>query len=293
MEAVQLTEFFYQLFASVNALMTQSRRRLRAGKEIFSSLITVGENTGRRANRTCISLMLGSLLALAIPTSATAAQLCTNLPPSNLRMYGTELKGIDAVPVTSIGLNQLAESHKITAEMRNAHPLMLLIPKIDLHFSTDERSIEVAPNTFCASPQHVEIMFGMTAYVAYIDQRAYDDECMRSRLLQHAELHVDADKEEMSAFLREMSEPLHERLTQLKMSPAPDPKAAIEQFRSGLGEFLLAATGEFGHDRLRSQAAIDTPSVISELRAACDGHVQLPESQPHLPGQKTSRDRST
>jgi hypothetical protein len=202
-------------------------------------------------------------------------------------MYGTELHGVDVVRVTDDDLKQLMDSHQATTEMRAAHPLMLLVPKVDLHFSIDERAIEVEPSVFCVSPQWVEIILGLSGYVAYMEETAYDDECVRRELLRHAELHAKAENEAMSLLIKSLNGPLHDRLTSLKSSSATDAKSAIERFKSGLGEFLLNAVKGFGGDRLKMQAEIDTPQVLSYLRGSCNGRVQRLEKIARSPIQGT------
>lgn len=199
-----------------------------------------------------------------------------------------EYDGLQEVPVPTNDLDRLAIHNNVDAEMRNAHPLILIVPSLAFQIFVDDQVVQIGSQIFCAAPRDVQIRVGLKKYTIYIEKRAHEDACARVALIQHARLHLDMDNESILKFITEIKDPLLEELKQLKKSPSGNEGTALEKFKKGVSIFLLQATAGFSQERPQFHAKIDAPSEISNLRAACNGRIKSLEDEESVPGRETS-----
>lgn len=228
-------------------------------------------------------------LVVALPSLANAADGgCGELPGSRLTMFGTEHIKMQEVPVTAANLAQIASDVGVIAQMREAHPLLVIVPTLTFQVHVDDQVVEAAPQIFCAAPASVQISIGITNYRLYFDQRAESDECVRAQFVDHAGQHLEADNRGMRQFLAALNNPLREELTRLKTTPSRGRDAALQNFKSGLNEFFGQAILAFGRERPELHSPIDVADELSHLRETCDGRIEMLEKDARFPGTRAS-----
>ncbi|MFP5517146.1 MAG: hypothetical protein ACLGJC_29210 [Alphaproteobacteria bacterium] len=223
----------------------------------------------------CITASLWFMAAGA----AEDAAVCTNLPSSDLKVlvFHREAR------MVSVGLEDLrllTEEARVSAMLRQTHPLTFTMAKLSAQADVDHRAAEVARSTFCAAPRSVRVGIGFPERIIYIADAAVAQPCIQQELLDHDEKHARVDDEALIAFLARIEEPLTQTLATLKRQPAPSAQVAAERFEAGLQAFLDAALAAFDEERARLHSLVDSVEEIERLHNACGGGVRRLEDAP-------------
>jgi hypothetical protein len=222
------------------------------------------------------------ILSLLIAGSASAGQVCRDLPESKLRLYSAHPIKTEEHLATRSEMDRIALEIGVSAAARAAHPLMLIATELGTQVSVLHRTIQALNRgepAYCDAPKSVEFGLSIVGRKVLLEETAAADPCVRSALLEHEAEHSRALYRAIKVFIRQRREELAARLRELKQTPAPDRASATNALEADLKSFLVTMVQPFKNEMERSRAGVDTPERLEELRNACGGKVRKMEQE--------------
>ena len=191
---------------------------------------------------------------------------------SQLRVLSSEFPHVQKQIVAPDTLHDLSNS--LASRGVAKHPLLVVFPKLTAKIEADQRTIKIGEHEYCAAPQLINLHFGITEYIAYIDNRVVSDSCVEQELLQHAEKHLRTDERAVSEFLQSLKMPLVSFLSTLKKARHETASGATETFYRKMTAFMNQAIEKFQEQLPELHRIVDTPNEIDRLESACQGRLK-------------------
>lgn len=128
--------------------------------------------------------------------------------------------------------------------------------------------------SFCASPKTLTVSFGFQQRVVLIARDLPPASCIFREVLEHEMKHVAVDE----ALLRDFAPLVRRRLDDVAAQLAPvrarSQNQAMQAFRRSLDSAMRATMQEFGQERDRRQAQVDTAEEYERVSKSCGGEVR-------------------
>ncbi|WP_085557176.1 hypothetical protein [Azospirillum agricola] len=135
--------------------------------------------------------------------------------------------------------------------------------------------------SYCASANVLTVSFGFQQRVVHVARELPPGSCIHGEVLAHEMRHVAVDE----ALLREFAPVIRQRLDEAVARLAPvrsrSQQQAMASVRRPLEAAMRTAMQEFGRERDRRQAQVDTVEEYARIRQVCNGEVAkyLPQPQ--------------
>lgn len=134
--------------------------------------------------------------------------------------------------------------------------------------------------SFCASANTLTVSFGFQQRIVHIARELPPGSCIHGEVLAHEMKHVAVDE----AWLREYTPLIRRRLDEAAARMAPvrsrSQQQAMGAIRRPLEAAMRSAMQEFGRERDRRQALVDTAEEYARIRQVCNGEVAKYLPQP-------------
>jgi hypothetical protein len=128
---------------------------------------------------------LAVLAAGGLVPKKVAAEECTDLPRSSLKVYRLTADQVTEHAATRAEIegivNAVAGAHSI-------HPLMAIVDAIDTRVALEHRIVE-RPHGYCDAPEAVLLGLGVARREVFILREAAIDNCVKAALLTHEAEH--------------------------------------------------------------------------------------------------------
>lgn len=210
-------------------------------------------------------LLIGS--AVALPVAASTA--CMDLPQSTLQLYSIEAVDVQKLDATKNGLRQQFPSDFVSIR----HPVMLVVSNVVALYDIKNRVIQADDGSICGSPELVRIGFGSTQRTIFLAQPAADDDCVRRRILDHGEVHIQALDDAVLRFIDEQQATFQQGMKALKQTPAPSESVLEEQWDRGLQIIISISRQQLITKMRAASAQVDEGSILADLANACGGKI--------------------
>lgn len=232
------------------------------------------------ARRSLLSLLIavpGALLAL--PAAAQGMD-CGAFPPValSLDIAVAPLQRNDGLGIAQLG--RLPGRSPGPAGAARGHVLGLTQARYGEQSQVSALFQRLPDGSYCASASKLEVSFGYQERTVFIARELPAGSCVHGEVLAHEMRHVAVDE----ALLREFAPLIRRRLDEAVARMAPvrsrSQQQAMAAVRRPLEQAMRAVMQEFGRERDRRQARIDTVEEYARIREVCDGEVNKYLPQP-------------
>jgi hypothetical protein len=211
------------------------------------------------------------LMAIGSPVPIVAAQVCADLPQSDLKVYRLSADHVTEHIATSGEIARLAAS---SGQAWPPHPLMAVVDVIDTEVAVVHRLVASTERGYCDAPETVLVGLGVVGREVFVAPEAAREPCVRAALLAHEGEHNRILDEAVPAFIEQHRAELGRKLAELKRTGAPDQSAAAQAFEAGLKVSVARMAAKFKEELgERVRQSIDSASRLAKLRGACNGRL--------------------
>ncbi|MBP2303807.1 hypothetical protein GBZ48_15660 [Azospirillum melinis] len=233
-----------------------------------------------------VRLLFLALPAVLLSVSPAAAQSngCTGFPPTTLDL-DTVLAPIQRDDALSIPqLTRLPGRTPGPVSTTDSHVLGLTQARYGEQSQVSALFKTMGDGTYCASASKLAISFGFQQRIVHVAREIPAGSCLHGEVLAHEMRHVAVDE----ALLQEMMPQIRSRLDQVIAEMAPvrsrSQSQAMAAVRRPLESAMRRIMQEFGRERDRRQAQVDTVEEYERVSRVCNG-----EARNYLPKPATRR----
>ncbi|MGE0279059.1 MAG: hypothetical protein AB7P20_00385 [Rhizobiaceae bacterium] len=242
-------------------------------------------------------VFIAPALFFAFIQAAVAASTCDAVADSSsFRLLTVHETALEEESATREEMDRIASAVGAPAEVREAHPLMLILARAGADVELEHRPInarDTGENTsFCDVPASIVVRLGVLKRRVILHRSAARDTCVRMVLLDHFRQHSWVLDETIDRFIAEHRAGIARALRDLTQKTAPDPVSASENLEVGMASLIGALYREFGLKLEKSRLIPDTPAALGELRKACDGKLHRLEQELGAPGDQHAARRT-
>jgi hypothetical protein len=177
------------------------------------------------------------LMAIGNPVPIVAAQVCADLPQSDLNFYRLSADQVTEHIATTGEIARLAAS---SDQAWPPHPLMAVVDAVDTEVAVVHRLVASPERGYCDAPETVLVGLGVVSREVFVAPEAAREPCVRAALLAHEGEHNRILGEAVPAFIQQHRAELGRKLAELKRTGAPDQSAAVQALKLGSRGRLLA-----------------------------------------------------
>lgn len=233
-----------------------------------------------------VRLLFLALLGMLLAASPAAAQSngCTGFPPAKLDL-NTVLVPVQRDDALTIGqLTRLPGRTPGPASTADSHVLGLTQARYGEQSQVSALFKTMGDGTYCASASALTISFGFQQRIVHVASEIPAGSCLHGEVLAHEMRHVAVDE----ALLQEMMPQIRNRLEQAIAEMAPvrsrSQSQAMAAVRRPLESAMRRIMQDFGRERDRRQAQVDTVEEYERVSRVCNG-----EARNYLPKPATRR----
>ena len=229
--------------------------------------------------RTALAVITGALAIVLSDHPATAAPSCEDAwEASSFRLIPKHPTATEERTATREEMDRIAVRVGATAEMREAHPLMLMTAEAGTHVEVVHRLIAhrgaVGDAYVCDVPTAVVVVMGAFKRRVILNKEAAANSCVRKALLDHMARHSQVLDQKIDTFIDEHREGLARGVEALTRKTAADEPSASQAFEVGLAALIGPVYREFEVEAKQSRLEADTPEALAQLRTACGGKLR-------------------
>lgn len=238
-----------------------------------------------------VLLFIAPVLFLAIIHAATATPTCDAVADSSsFRLVAVHETALEEQLASREEMDRIASEVHVPAEVREAHPLMLILARAGVDVELEHRPIK-ARNTgenasFCDVPASIVVRLGVFKRRVILHRSTAKDTCVHAALLDHYRQHSQTLDETIDRFVGEHSAKLVSALHDFTQKIAPDPASAAQNLKAGIASLITSLYREFGLELEKSRLVPDTPAALGKLRKACDGRLHCLEQELNAPSDR-------
>ena len=219
-----------------------------------------------------VLLALGSVL---LCQEAGAATLCTDLPPSILRVYDLKAPAVEAMVVPAAEL----AGRGTAGDLVSRHTLMVTESELVAWFTIEHQLVPRDDGLVCDAPSVVRMGFGATGRRAFLARAAAANSCVREEMLNHEASHTQALNEAVKRFINQHESDFRRGMVALKATPAPNSETAISRWEIGLQAIVTESKRQLSGEIRAANAHIDEPPALTKLENACGGKIRQLEDR--------------
>lgn len=136
----------------------------------------------------------------------------------------------------------------------------------------------------CAAVERIDVSFGLRERNVFVARELPEGTCIHGEVLAHEMKHVAADEALLGRFVPQVKERLTQELARVTPVRARTSTQAVDALRRHVDRVMANLFREFGQERARVQAAIDTADEYRRVSRACGGELAryLPDRSPHM-----------
>ncbi|MBY6261490.1 hypothetical protein EI613_06040 [Azospirillum sp. 412522] len=218
-------------------------------------------------------LVLPGVLLTATPAAAQSNG-CGGFPPPKLAL-DTVLAPIQRDDgLTVAQLTRLPGRTPGPASTGDSHVLGLTQARYGEQSQVSALFKTMGDGTYCASASALTISFGFQQRIVHVAREIPADSCLYGEVLAHEMRHVAVDE----ALLNEMMPQIRSRLDQVIGELAPvrsrSQSQAMAAIRRPLESAMRRIMQEFGRERDRRQAQVDTVEEYERVSRVCNGEAR-------------------
>ncbi|AWU93377.1 hypothetical protein [Azospirillum ramasamyi] len=227
--------------------------------------------------------LLPAVLLAALPTASPAAAQsngCSGFPTTKL-VLDSVLAPIQRDDAPTIAqLTRLPGRTPGPAGSAGGHVLGLTQARYGEQSQISALFKQMGDGTYCAAASTVTISFGFQQRIVHVASEIPANSCLHGEVLAHEMRHVAVDE----ALLREMMPQIRSSLEQVVDGMAPvrsrSQAQAMAAIRRPLESAMRRIMREFGRERDRRQAQVDTVEEYERVSRICNGEARnyLPKS---------------
>lgn len=207
------------------------------------------------------TIVLTTALISVASSPLSASSACSDLPPSTLQVF--YIKPIDLNEVVVPAQELRREYAPDVLAVR--HGGMVAVSNVVGTYDIRHRIIEMGGGVVCDSPEIVKIGFGSNLRMLYIARPVATNECVRHKMLDHEERHIQVLNATVLRFIDEKRTTFQKGMIALKQTPAPSSEVAKDRWRAGLQIIVSAARQELTEEIRTAIARLDDPSLLADL----------------------------
>jgi hypothetical protein len=225
-------------------------------------------------------LVLTGMLLAASPAAAQSNG-CTGFPSAKLDL-DTVLVPVQRDDALTIAqLTRLPGRTPGPVSTADSHVLGLTQARYGEQSQVSALFKTMGDGTYCASASALTISFGFQQRIVHVASEIPANSCLHGEVLAHEMRHVAVDE----ALLREMMPQIRSRLEQVIAEMAPvrsrSQSQAMAAVRRPLESAMRRIMQDFGRERDRRQAQVDTVEEYERVSRVCNGEARnyLPKTQ--------------
>ncbi|MBK1841411.1 hypothetical protein JHL17_28825 [Azospirillum sp. YIM B02556] len=223
-----------------------------------------------------VRLLFLSLAGILPALSPAAAQSngCAGFPPITLTFDSVlaPIQRDDALTVAQ--LTRLPGRTPGPAKTTDSHVLGLTQARYGEQSQVSALFKAMGDGTYCASASALTVSFGFQQRIVHVASEIPADSCLHGEVLTHEMRHVAVDE----ALLREMMPQIRGRLDQVIAGMTPvrsrSQAQAMAAIRRPLESAMRRIMQDFGRERDRRQAQVDTVEEYERVSRVCNGEAR-------------------
>ncbi|WP_148219211.1 hypothetical protein [Azospirillum sp. B510] len=228
-------------------------------------------------------LVLSAMFVAASPVAAQSNG-CAGFPQAKLNLDGVlaPIQRDDGLTIAQ--LTRLPGRTPGPAGAANSHVLGLTQARYGEQSQVSAQVKAMGDGTYCAAASVLAISFGFQQRIVHVAREIPASSCLFGEVLAHEMRHVVVDE----ALLAEMMPQIRGRLEQVTAEMAPvrsrSQSQAMAAIRRPLESAMRRIMQDFGRERDRRQAQVDTAEEYERVSRVCNGearnYLPKPAQQP-------------
>ncbi|PWC33100.1 hypothetical protein [Azospirillum sp. TSO35-2] len=212
--------------------------------------------------------------ALSAQPAAAQAGVCGEFPAPKL-ILDTTLAPIQRDDgLTVVQLTRLPGRSAGPVGTASGHVLGLTLARYGEQSQVSALFKTLSDGTYCAAPSAVTIAFGFQQRTVHVAREIPVDSCLHGEVLAHEMRHIAVDE----ALLREVTPQIRSRLAAVVAGMGPvrsrSQNQAMAAVRRPLEAAMRSIMSEFGRERDRRQAQVDTAEEYERVSRVCNGEAR-------------------
>jgi len=127
--------------------------------------------------------------------------------------------------------------------------------------------------TFCGGAKSLNVTFGFQERIVYVARELPQGTCIHAEVLNHEMKHIAVDEQLLREFGPTIKRRLETALSQMKPVRARSKEQAMNAVRQPIDAVLRQMMQEFGRERDKRQAQVDTVAEYERVSRACNGEI--------------------
>ena len=231
--------------------------------------------------------------ALALANTAAATPSCADVSDAlTVGLVAAHPTTTEELTATREEMDAIAVQIGATSEMRNAHPLLLIVAQAGTHVEIAHRVIERQDAQgvayVCDVPRSVDVIIGAFKRRVILHREAAADGCIRQALLDHMAQHSRVLDAHIDLFVDEHRDELAREIQALTHRAAADEATATHAFETGVAALVGSLYRQFEAEVEQSRLEADTPQALEQLGQACGERLRRLERKTRAGGQRAS-----
>ena len=128
--------------------------------------------------------------------------------------------------------------------------------------------------TYCSAPRAVTVTFGFQKRTVHVAREIPAESCLHGEVLAHEMRHVAVDEELLREFMPQIRSRLEEVVARLEPVRSRSQAQAMAAIRRPLESAMRGIMRDFGRERDRRQARIDTVEEYERVSRVCNGEAR-------------------
>ena len=127
--------------------------------------------------------------------------------------------------------------------------------------------------TFCGGAKALAVAFGFQERIVYVARELPQGSCIHREVLNHEMKHIAVDEQLLREFGPTIKRRLEASLSQIKPVRARSKEQAMNAVRQPIDAVLRQMMQEFGRERDKRQAQVDTVAEYERVSRSCNGEI--------------------
>lgn len=127
--------------------------------------------------------------------------------------------------------------------------------------------------TYCGGANMLTVAFGYQERIVYVARELPQGSCIHAEVLKHEMRHIAVDEQLLREFAPTIKRRLEATLTQVKPVRARSKDQAMNALQQPVNAALRQMMQEFGQERDRRQAEVDTVAEYERVSRSCNGEI--------------------
>lgn len=221
----------------------------------------------------CLSLVAGAVLSGARPAAAQSGPACPRFGPIEVKVE------FEVAPLKRDNNRSLSQLAAIPgrapgpAGASHGHILGLTHARYGEQSQLGALFQPMADGTYCGAAKSLTVTFGFQERIVYVARELPQGTCIHAEVLNHEMKHVATDEGLLREFGPTVRRRLEAALSQQRPVRARTREQAMSAVRRPVDATLRQLMQEFGAERERRQARVDTAAEYERVTKSCNGEV--------------------